>query len=103
MKTSALLRQIVAKLDPSKRETAFLCIIARGFDDSQGPFVESAGPVETWLAALLRAAGWFGSGSAFYGPDDCYASAPNDWSALTTTARIVWCLYTAKVFEDQGD
>lgn len=107
MKTSELLRAISLVLHPTGLLTApghfpvlhcqFICHVARKMQQ------------EFRVKIILRGAGWNGEGLAFYYYDKdsepCLITPEIVYDAdlITNTARVLWCLITAKKYEDLGD
>lgn len=106
MKTSELLRACADKLHPTEHwlhlqriySRAYLCHIADGAYGRLGQ-MESA----------LKASGWRGRGTAFWlsNLEDHNAALELELQGgevwLLNTARIIWCLATAKTYEELGD
>jgi len=107
MKTSELLRTISLELHPTNLITPpgtipmlhcqFICHVARNMKQ------------ESRVKLILSFAGWKGGGVAFYyrtKDPDLDRLTPEivcDSELITNTARVLWCLLTAKKYEDLGD
>jgi hypothetical protein len=107
MKTSELLRDISLELHPTDLITPpgqvpmlhrqFICHVARSMHQ------------ESRVKRILRGSGWEGDGIAFYyrtRDPDLDKLTPEivcDSELITNTARVLWCLLTAKKYEDLGD
>ena len=97
MKTSELLRAVCAELDNHKARHFFLCQIAEDLSGAEG---------RMRLESALRAAGWDRAEHrvAFYPTDEAPAYLRFSYIGdLCQTARIVWCLWTARKYEARGD
>jgi len=111
MKTSQALRLVAGYLDPE----GYLKWPGKEVEEASRQFIcHIAGAIladredRTKIRNALVNAGWPGGGVAFYTREaptgeDIPEEVWRNERAFICTARIVWCLLTAKKHEDMGD